>query len=276
MARVLAISSQVARGHIGLSAIVPVLHALGHEVVALPTVVLSNHPGHAHAAGTRIEAPTLREMLQALDRNGWLAGIDAVLSGYLPTAEHGRLVEHAVGAARARNERCLYLCDPVLGDDPKGLYIPEAAAVTIRERLVPMADCVSPNRFELAWLTGKAVDGVGDAICAARALAAGIVFATSIPADASRGELANLRVQGSSAMAIRVRRLEQVPNGTGDMMSALILAAILEGRGAEMQLVAAVSGVEAAIAASRDCDELALVASRATWSAPPHIEVERL
>ena len=85
---VLAISSEVARGHVGNSAARFALNRLGHQVIALPTVMLSNHPGHSHVAGTRIEPDTLRRMLDALDKNGWLAEVDAVLTGYLPTAEH--------------------------------------------------------------------------------------------------------------------------------------------------------------------------------------------
>ena len=84
MPRVLAISSQVARGHVGLGAVVPVLQALGHDVIALPTVLLSNHPGHAHAAGECVGPDQLRRMLDALGANGWLGEIDAVLTGYLP------------------------------------------------------------------------------------------------------------------------------------------------------------------------------------------------
>src|SRR5688572_27846842 len=66
MARVLALSSQVARGHVGLSAVVPALQRLGHEVWPLPTILLSNHPGHAHAAGLRVDPAALEEMVDAL------------------------------------------------------------------------------------------------------------------------------------------------------------------------------------------------------------------
>ncbi len=88
MGRVLAISSQVARGHVGLSAIVPALQALGHEVIALPTILLSNHPGHPRFAGERIAPDLLMRMLDALEFNRWLGEIDAVLTGYLPSAAH--------------------------------------------------------------------------------------------------------------------------------------------------------------------------------------------
>ena len=105
MARIMVISSQVARGHVGLSAIVPACQALGHEVIALPTILLSNHPGHPHASGERIAPAALERMLDALDANSWLSDIDAVLTGYLPSAEH---VQFAVEAVTRVDQVLLY------------------------------------------------------------------------------------------------------------------------------------------------------------------------
>jgi pyridoxine kinase len=90
MGRYLVISSQVAHGHVGLSAIVPALQAMGHEVIALPTILLSNHPGHAKVAGFKVEPSVLGQMLDALEANGRLKRVDAVLTGYLPTVDHVR------------------------------------------------------------------------------------------------------------------------------------------------------------------------------------------
>lgn len=273
MAVVLAISSQVARGHVGLSAIVPALQTLGHEVVALPTVLLSSHPGHAHVAGTRIAPDTLQRMLEALGSSGWLAGIDAVLTGYLPSTEHVRVAAAAVQAVRGGNPLATYVCDPVLGDDPKGLYIAQDAAKAIREQLLPLADCATPNRFELEWLTGIEVTGVPAALTAARALGPPAVLATSIPA-ASADRLANVRVSSTSRLAAFVEHRTHVPHGTGDMMSALILAHMLSGETEEAQLGLAAGAIEAAIVASEGRDELALVASRREWRKPRPVRVE--
>jgi pyridoxine kinase len=124
MARIMVISSRVAMGHVGLSIIVPALQALGHAVLEIPTILLSNHPGHAHVAGTRIDPQTLTAMVSALAANGWLTGLDAVLTGYLPTPAHVDFAAATVARLRALNgaRPVVYLCDPVLGDDPKGLY----------------------------------------------------------------------------------------------------------------------------------------------------------
>ena len=100
MARVLAISSFLAHGRVGLGAGVPVLQALGHEVIQLPTVILSNHPGHAAVAGQTIAPDHLGAMLAALQTNGWLADIAAIVTGYLPAPGHVQFAAEAVRLVR--------------------------------------------------------------------------------------------------------------------------------------------------------------------------------
>jgi len=179
VARILAVSSQVVRGHIGLSAIVPALQALGHEVWPLPTIVLSNHPGHRNAAGVRTPVDRLDAMLDALSANGWLGEIDAVLTGYLPSAEHAAFAVRAIERVRQIGSEAIVLVDPVLGDEPKGLYIDPAAAAAIRDTLLPLADVTTPNRFELGWLTGRALGTLDEVKAAAMALGRPSVAVTS-------------------------------------------------------------------------------------------------
>jgi pyridoxine kinase len=258
MSTILAISSQVARGHVGLSAAVPALQALGHDVIALPTVMLSNHPGHGQVAGQRVDPVLLRQMLATLDGHGWLNGVDAVLSGYLPTPEHVAVVAEAVALVRGHNPAATYYCDPVLGDDPKGLYIAEAAAQALASTLVSIADVTFPNRFELEWLSGEPVGDVAGAGIAAARLAPPWTIATSIPHDG--GALATIAIGPDAAWLSAVARQDGVPNGTGDLFAALFAGYRLGGRSMEQALAAAVDAVAAAICASRGHDELQLVA----------------
>jgi pyridoxine kinase len=258
MSTILAISSQVARGHVGLSAAVPALQALGHDVIALPTVMLSNHPGHGQVAGQRIDPALLRQMLAALEGHGWLKSVDAVLSGYLPTPEHVAVVAEAVALVRGHNAGAAYACDPVLGDDPKGLYIAEAAARALAERLVPIADVTFPNRFELEWLSGASVADAASARVAAAKLGSPWTVATSIPHQA--GALATMAIGPGEAWLSAVARQVNVPNGTGDLFAALFVGYRRGGRAVQAALATAVEAVEQAICASRGHDELQLVA----------------
>jgi pyridoxine kinase len=264
LARVLAISSQVARGHVGLSAIVPALERLGHEVWALPTVLLSNHPGHPHSAGTRIEAAVLQRMVDALDENGWLGEVDAMITGYLPGVAHVAFAAETAARLRAKRPGLIYLCDPVSGDDPGGLYIESEAAAALRDALVARADVVTPNRFELAYLSGRVVADPASAALAARALGVAKVLATSLDGR-DQGERANLMVAGESAFVSRVPMRANVPHGTGDLMAGLLLGYLLDGRNPGDALGRATAVVDRVLAASEGADELRLEPQSGTW-----------
>jgi len=258
MGTILAISSQVARGHVGLGAARPALQALGHDVIALPTVMLSNHPGHGQVAGQRTDPALLRHMLEALDGHGWMRGVDAVLSGYLPTPEHVAVTAEAVALVRRHNPAAAYCCDPVLGDDPKGLYIAEDAARALAETLVPIADVTFPNRFELEWLSGEPVTDAASAQMAAAKLGSAWTIATSITHEG--GALATIAIGPGEAWLSAVTRQDNVPNGTGDLFAALFTGYRVDGRTIKSTLAAAIDAVERTICASRGRDELQLVA----------------
>ncbi len=170
MATVLCISSQVARGHVGLSAAAFALERLGHEVWALPTILLSNHPGHARHAGAAVDPLELARMLGALQENGWLADVDGVLAGYMPSQQHVAVAAELVSWVRSHAPGALVLCDPALGDDPRGVYVDDRPAHAIRSELLPLADITTPNRFELAWLTDRPVGDESEALAAADVL----------------------------------------------------------------------------------------------------------
>ena len=267
MARILAISSQVARGHVGLSAIVPACQALGHEVIALPTILLSNHPGHPHASGERIAPVALSRMLDALDANGWLADIDGVLTGYLPSAEHVQFAVEAVTRVRASSPRAVYLCDAILGDLPKGLYIAPDAAACLRDDLAGTADILKANAFEIGWLAGAQIDAVSALAEAAHRQGWREVIATSVrgPKDAVLG---NVWIhEGSPPLEINVAERRAVPKGTGDLLSALVLGrSLTSGRPTSnaarlRDFSCAIADVQAVVDASIGHAELQLVAA---------------
>lgn len=263
---ILALSSTVAVGHVGLSAIVPTLNLVGQPCAALPTTVLANHPGFARTAGTRVDTDTLAAMVDSIAHNQWLDQFGTVLTGYLPSPEHVDFAVATITRLRRHNPKLRVVCDPVLGDDPKGLYIDPAAAAAIRDRLVPLADTVLPNRFELAYLSDRPVTSPRDAIAAARSLAAGQVIAKSIPMTDHR--ICNIDARPTTATGITLARLEDVPNGTGDMFSALIAAG--------WPLARASGALQAVIAESRGGDHLAIVTASEHWRSAPALPLREL
>src|SRR5262245_38184720 len=178
MATVLAISSQVARGHVGLAATVPALQWLGHEVWALPTVLLASRPGLGRLARREVPASDLAAALSALEADGCWAALDAVLAGYFPSPQSVAAAAEAIRRIRQTNPRATVLVDPILGDDGR-LYIAEDTAEAIRRELLPLATIATPNLFELQWLMRRPAGSLADATSAARRLGPATVVVTS-------------------------------------------------------------------------------------------------
>lgn len=259
MARILAISSYVVHGHVGLAAIVPTLHAMGHEVLAVPTVVLSAHKGYPDVGGIWFERGQIRRITEGLAANGWLRSIDAMLSGYLPSTE---LVEDAcriVESVREQSPDVLHLCDPVIGDDPRGLFVLEEVATAIREELLPLADILTPNRFELEWLSGRPIRSAKDANAAAAKLGAEMLITTSVPAG--RNRIANVFSSEASAGQTIVPREDDAPHGTGDLFAALLIGHLLNDVDYAEAVGRATAGVRLVIEASPHSRELRLIAN---------------
>jgi pyridoxine kinase len=264
MARILALSSHVAFGSVGLAAIVPALHWLGHEIIGMPTVLLSNHPGHPRFAGDPVLPGQIAAIVDALEANGWLAETAAIITGYLPSPAHVTEARSAVERVRRASPGALYLCDPVFGDEPDGLYLSEATAAAIRDELLPLASLATPNGFELSWLAGLPVGDAAEARQAAWALGVPAVLATSVPASDNR--LANVLVSSDESIACYVSRRPSAPHGTGDLLAAMYLGRLLNGEAPAAALAAAASAVEASVAASHGRGELPLAAAGALWS----------
>ena len=259
MVRVLAMSSWVSVGHVGLSAMAPVIQSLGHEIIQLPTVVFSNHTGWSAIAGRATSPDHLTEMLDAINSNGWLVGVDAFLGGYMPSAHHVDVARHAIGQLRDQSPAARIVCDPVLGDDPTGLYVAHEAAEAMRDRLVPLADTLTPNRFELAWLTDRSIDTIDDAKLAAQTMAekrpGRRVLVTSPPISGE--ETGVLEVSAGEAWLYRTRRRDLAPKGIGDVFSALIGVGLSTG--------AALGHLQALIDSSIGAPHLAIAGDVSAW-----------
>ncbi len=235
------------------------LQRLGFDVWAVPTVLLSNHPGHLAFSGEVVSEGRMSALVDGLKDQGWLGRCDAVVSGYLGHADQAKVVADAVRRVKAAKPKALFLCDPVFGDDD-GAYARPGVAEAMARHLLPLADIATPNRFELSSLTSKKLECPSDAVRAARLLDAGEVLATSVPCGP--GRIGSMVVNKMGAWLSPAKRLDNVPSGTGDLLSALYIAARLNGLPAEMALQQANSRVHAIIVASAGMDELALVSAQ--------------
>lgn len=264
--KILSFQSAVTYGHVGNSAALFALQRLGLEACPVDTVQFSSHPGYGAWKGEAHAAGALRAVVEGLEGAGLLAGFGAVLSGYLGRAETGEVVADAVEHLRRIHPAALYLCDPVMGDEGR-LYVDPAIPDMVRRRLLPLADILTPNRFELGVLAGRSVESADDALAASRHLldlGAKAVVTTSLPAG--EGMIGCLAVDSSGAWMVRtpVLRFAVAPNGGGDTLSALLLAHLLKGRDLPEALSMAVSSLYGVLERTRAAGgrELALVAAQ--------------
>lgn len=265
---IIVISSHVVRGTVGNRAAVFALETLGHRVWALPTVILSWHPGHGRATRVTMPEAEFQSIVDDLIDAPWIGEVRAVLSGYLGTAGQAEGVARLVTALKQRNPDLFYACDPVIGD-ANGLYIPAEVAAAVRDRLLPLASLATPNRFELSWLAGAELDTNAAILEAALGLGPPRVLVTSAVAMLNGGT-GNLYLSGSHALLAEHRLVENPPNGAGDLLAAVFLARLLQGLSEERALRMATASVFEVIArtAKRGADELTLEQDAPSLAAP--------
>lgn len=279
---ILSINSHVVRGHVGNSATVFPLQCLGYEVWPVHTTLFSNHPGHGQWRGHVVESRRVAQVLDGIADGGAFAGVEAVLTGYLGSVDTGEAALAAVAAVKGARPAALYCCDPVIGDADEGLYVEDTLARWFGERAVAVADILTPNRFELAYLSGRPAATEVEALAAARTLierGPWLVMATSIAADGAaaagaEGRISTLAVTAAGAWRVTTPKLTTRAKGAGDVLAALFLGRYLEAGDAGAALEQAVSSVFGLIAAmgntlgGEQARDLPLVASRVEITDP--------
>ncbi len=265
---VIVISSHVVRGAVGNRAAVFALESLGFPVWAVPTVTLPWHPGHG--TGTRLvpDEAGFAALMDDLANAPWLGEVGAILTGYLGSTSQAGPVAALVRALKGVNPKTVYLCDPVIGD-ASGLYVPEATAAAIRDLLLPLADIATPNRFELAWLSGTTPEDNNAIIDAAGLMAAPTVLVTSAHVMMA-GSTGNLLIRANETIMAEHRIVDGPTNGLGDLTAALFLARRLSGESDEKALrhtTAAVFEIMAR-ASKRGANELMLAADASSMVHP--------
>jgi pyridoxine kinase len=271
---VLSIQSHVAYGHAGNASAVFPLQRLGIEVWPVHTVQFSNHTGYGAWRGRVFDGQAVDEVVEGIAERGVLDGCDAVLSGYLGSADIGHAVVQAVQRVRAANPDAVYCCDPVIGDVGRGVFVRPGIPEFLRDVAVPSADLVTPNHFELDLLSGRTtrtLAEVTDAVAAVQALGPRVVLTTSPIADDTPDDAVDLLAsEGGRHWRVRTPRLDVSVNGAGDVIAALFLAHWLETGSAATALGRAAASVHGLLArtAAAGSREILLVAAQDEYVSP--------
>ncbi|MFT4192958.1 MAG: pyridoxal kinase PdxY [Comamonas sp.] len=272
---VLSIQSHVAWGHVGNAAAVFPLQRLGFEVLPIHTVQFSNHTGYGQFRGQVFGADHIRDVIAGLRERGVLQRMAAVLSGYLGDAGTGAVILEAVGEIRQHNPALRYVCDPVMGDVGRGVFVNAAIPDFLRDQAIPFANVITPNQFEFELLTGARPGSVAEAVKAARQLRGRgpdtVVITSLATPDIGDDQLGTLAVNGEGAWLVTTPRLalHPLPNGMGDVFSATLLGRLLAGlalpQALELATATLYALVERTAAGARD---LPLVAAQAQIATP--------
>ncbi|HWI44499.1 MAG TPA: pyridoxal kinase PdxY [Nocardioides sp.] len=270
--RILSLQSSVAYGHVGNSAAVFPLQRLGHEVWPVFTVHFSNHTGYGAWRGPLLDPADVREVVLGIEDRGVLPSCDAVLSGYLGSPAVTDVVVEAVERVKAANPAATYTCDPVMGNAKSGCFVNPEIPPVIREKVVPVADILTPNQFELGFLTGHDALGesspIEDVLAAAdevRALGPSTVLVTSVDrVDAPADTIEMLAVTGDGAWLVQTPRLPMKANGSGDITAALFTAHLHTSGSAATALARTAASVFDVLQATLDSGEreLRLIAAQ--------------
>jgi len=284
---VLSIQSHVVFGYAGNTAAVFPLQRLGREVWAINTVEFSNHTGYGAWKGKVLGAELACELVCGLEERGVLGRAEAVLSGYLGDAAVAQAIKDAVKKVRAENPNALYCCDPVMGDIGRGFYVKPDIPDIFKNELVPLADIICPNQFELEALTGLDTSSAEGALKAVNILhekGPSVVLVTSFKENKDEPGSPELSMLASDKKNIYKITTPELPlgngvAGTGDMTSAVFLSRYLETRNLEKTLelcTASVFGVleasfKAAPSQKNGCPlELKIIDAQSELAAPSH------
>ncbi|HWL77510.1 pyridoxal kinase PdxY [Microbacterium sp.] len=245
--KILSIQSAVAYGHVGNSAAVFPLQRIGVEVLPVYTVNFSNHTGYGVWRGPLIDPADVREVLAGVEDRGVFPEIDVVLSGYQGGEGIADVILDAVARVKAANPNAVYACDPVMGNAKSGCFVAPAIPDLLRDRVVPAADIVTPNQFELGYLTRTEPDTLESTLASVdlvRETGPRTVLVTSVERpDREEGTIEMLAVDDAGAWIVQTPLLPMKANGSGDVTAALFTAHYRETGDAGVALARTTSSV---------------------------------
>lgn len=280
---ILSIQSHVTFGHVGNSAAVFPLQRAGHEVWPIHTVNFSNHTGYGDWGGPMIPAEEVTAIVDGIEKRGAFPRIDGILSGYQGGPDIAGAIVDAVNRIKAVNPKALYACDPVMGNAKSGCFVSDEIPPLLRDKVVPVADIITPNQFELGYLTDCEVGTLEQTLAAvkrAQEIGPKTVLVTSVQRpETGEDEIEMLAVDGERAFLVTTPKLPFKRNGSGDVTASLFTGHYVETHDAKEALKRTASSVFDLLQNTYEADsqELLLIESQDVFANPQlQFQVEEL
>lgn len=234
--QVVSVQSQVVYGRVGNNVALPSFAAHGLLAAGVPTVLLSNTPHYPSLHGGAVPIDWFEGWLDDLVARDALRALRLIQLGYLGSAAQGQVLARWMARCLATNPAVHVHMDPVIGDHDVGVYVDPDLVHVYRQHLLPLADGLTPNSFELGQLTQGPVGNMDEVIAAARQLLhkgarlQWVAVTSAAPAHWPAGRMQVALVTTDEAQVIEHERVNAAPKGTGDLFSATLSARLLAGQ----------------------------------------------
>ncbi|PSV27711.1 pyridoxal kinase [Photobacterium sp. GB-27] len=233
MKGILSIQSHVVYGHAGNSSAVFPMQRMGFEVWPLNTVQFSNHTQYKEGwTGKAFSGDDISELVAGIESIDQLKNCEAVLTGYQGSAAQCLAIIDTVKKVKQQNPNAIYICDPVMGDPEKGCIVADGIAEYLINDVMPIADAIVPNQFELSQFVGMEIHNLADAVTACqKALTMGpkMVLVKHLHSISDDKFTMMLATQKGCFLAQRPHlKFDKQPVGVGDLISSLFTAGLLK------------------------------------------------
>ena len=228
LATILLLGDITGRSRVALRMQTAVLEARGHEVLALPTALISNTLN----LGRHAQLDTTTYLLESLET--WEAlGIrcDLLSVGYITGLEQAQALAGVMREMRARG--VYVIMDPILGDGGKRYNAVTDGQEAGMRLLAGEADLITPNLTEACLLTGTPFDEAAkggaaiDAMIERLSCGGRSVLVTGC--YTAQGGRAVCGAEGGARFDVPYEKIPGHHWGTGDLYSAEMTDALLGG-----------------------------------------------
>lgn len=230
--KILLINDLAGYGKVALSAMIPVLSHMKYETYNLPTAIVSNtlDYGKFDILDT---TEYMKNTLNVWEQLGFT--FDAISTGFIVSQEQTEIITQFCEEKSARGS--LVFTDPIMGDDGKLYNGVTGDTVALMRKLISVADYITPNYTEAAYLAGMpyheegaTLDEFHAMINFLRELGAKSVVITSVKI---KGEEAKSVIGYDDREDAYFRTdFEEIPvrfPGTGDVFSSVFIGKIMDG-----------------------------------------------